>query len=109
MFIRGCCRQGQGRQGQQAQRAPFKPELAFPELEGVKEDFVPSPKNQPGQEFPMVNSQGYARFRVDIPHADEITVSLGLGGRGGTKLKKAYDTATCSRCSSGVQMHHIIL
>jgi enterochelin esterase-like enzyme len=87
--------QGQGRQrrqGQQAQqRAPFKPELAFPELEGVKEDFVPSPKNQPGQDYPMVNSQGYARFRVDIPHADEVTVSLGLGGRGGTKLKKAYD------------------
>ena len=84
--------EGQGRRGQQqAQRAPFKPELAFPEVEGVKEDFVPSPKNQPGQEFPMVNSQGYARFRVDIPHADEVTVSLGLGGRGGTKLKKAYD------------------
>ena len=86
--------QGQGRrQGGfgQPQRDPFKPELAFPEIAGVKEDFVPSTKNQPGQEYPMVNSQGYARFRVDLPQAGDVTVSLGLGGRGGTKLKKTYD------------------
>ena len=30
----------------------------------IKEDFVPSVMNQPGQQYPMVNSQGYARFRV---------------------------------------------
>jgi GH35 family endo-1,4-beta-xylanase/enterochelin esterase-like enzyme len=84
--------QGQRRRGQQAdQRVPFKPELAFPETDGVKEDFVPSTKNQPGQQYPQVNSQGYVRFRVDLPDAKEITVSLGLGGRGGTKLKKTYD------------------
>ena len=84
--------QQQGRRrGQQSQKAPFKPELAFPELEGVKEDFVPSVMNQPGQQYPQVNSQGYVRFRVDLPDAREITVSLGLGGRGGTKLKKTYD------------------
>ena len=84
--------QGQRRRGpQQAQRAPFKPELAFPEMAGVKEDFKPSTKNQPGQDYPMVNSQGYVRFRIDIPDAKEVTVSLGLGGSGGTKLKKTYD------------------
>ena len=76
---------------QAEQRAPFKPELAFPEMAGVKEDFVPSTKNQPGQDYPMVNSQGYVRFRIDLPQAKEVTVSLGLGGRGGTKLKKTYD------------------
>ena len=80
------------RRGQQAnQKAPFKPELAFPELDGVKEDFVPSAKNQPGQDYPQVNSQGYVRFRIDLPEAKDVTVSLGLGGRGGTKLKKTYD------------------
>ncbi len=79
------------RRGQQAGRTPFKPELAFPEMEGVKEDFVPSAKNQPGQQYPQVNSQGYVRFRIDMPEAKDITVSLGLGGRGGTKLKKTYD------------------
>ena len=85
--------QGQGgrRGGFGQQRPPFNPNLAFPELPGVKEDFVPSEMNQPGQQYPQVNSQGYARFRVEAPDAKEVTVSLGLGGRGGTKLHKTYD------------------
>ena len=54
----------------------------------VKEDFRPSPLNQPGQQYPMVNSQGYARFRVEAPDAKSVIVSLGLGGSGGTVLQK---------------------
>lgn len=54
----------------------------------VKEDFRPSVLNQPGQQYPMVNSQGYARFRVVAPDAESVIVSLGLGGRGGTVLRK---------------------
>ncbi len=46
----------------------------------VKEDFRPSVLNQPGQQYPMVNSQGYARFRVVAPDAKSVIVSLGLGG-----------------------------
>ena len=57
----------------------------------VVEDFKPSELNQPGQEYPMVNSQGYARFRIVAPAADSVKVSLGLGGRGGTRLTKASD------------------
>lgn len=57
----------------------------------VKEDFVPSAKNQPGQQYPMVNSQGYARFRVEAPDAKSVIVSLGLGGQGGTVLHKDKD------------------
>lgn len=57
----------------------------------VNEDFKPSILNQPGQEYPQVNSQGYARFRIHAPAADSVRVSLGLGGRGGTKLAKAED------------------
>ncbi|PHQ30604.1 alpha/beta hydrolase-fold protein [Leeuwenhoekiella nanhaiensis] len=56
--------------------------------EGVKDDFKPSTLNQPGQEYPMVNSQGYVRFKIKAPAADSVSVSLGLGGRGGTKLTK---------------------
>lgn len=55
----------------------------------VVEDFKPSPLNQPFQLYPMVNSQGYARFRIHAPNADSVRVSLGLGGQGGTKLTKA--------------------
>jgi enterochelin esterase-like enzyme len=57
----------------------------------VKEDFKPSTVNQPGQEYPQVNSQGYARFRIQAPAADSVRVSLGLGGKGGTKLTKGDD------------------
>ena len=56
-----------------------------------KEDFVPNPMNQPGQEYPMVNSEGFARFRVVAPDAKSVIVSLGLGGRGGTVLRKNKD------------------
>lgn len=57
----------------------------------IKEDFKPSVLNQPGQEYPQVNSQGYARFKIIAPSADSVRVSLGLGGRGGTLLSKAED------------------
>ena len=58
---------------------------------GVVEDFKPSSLNQPGQQYPQVNSQGYARFRIVAPDATSVKVSLGLGGRGGTVLAKAAD------------------
>jgi enterochelin esterase-like enzyme len=54
----------------------------------VLDDFKPSTLNQPGQEYPQVNSQGYARFKILAPAADSVRVSLGLGGKGGTKLAK---------------------
>lgn len=57
----------------------------------VLDDFKPSAVNQPGQEYPQVNSQGYARFRITAPQADSVKVSLGLGGRGGTRLTKGAD------------------
>lgn len=57
------------------------------------EDFKPSALNQPGQEYPQVNSQGFARFRIKAPYADSVRVSLGLGGtRGGTPLTKISDS-----------------
>ena len=55
----------------------------------IIEDFKPSALNQPFQQYPQVNSQGYARFRILAPNADSVRVSLGLGGQGGTKLAKA--------------------
>jgi len=57
------------------------------------EDFKPSTLNQPQQEYPQVNSQGYARFRIKAPYADSVRVSLGMSGtRGGTLLTKVSDS-----------------
>ncbi|MFO1514121.1 MAG: alpha/beta hydrolase-fold protein [Verrucomicrobiota bacterium] len=61
--------------------------------ETVLDDFKPSSLNQPGQQYPQVNSQRYARFRIVAPQAQSVRVSLGLGGRGGTALAKAEDGA----------------
>ena len=55
----------------------------------IREDFKPSTLNQPGQEYPQVNSQRYARFRIVAPQAQSVSVSL--GGRGGTALEKNED------------------
>lgn len=65
--------------------------LCMAQTTSIAEDFKPSTFNQPGQEYPQVNSQGYARFRIKAPQSDSIKVSLGLGGRGGTKLTKGAD------------------
>ena len=78
----------------------------------VKEDFVPSSKNQPGREYPMVNSEGYARFRVEAPEAQSVVVTLGLGGQGGTKLEKQADGSwtgtTAGPMDEGFHYYHLI-
>ena len=76
---------------QRQERPQFNPAFAFRKVEGVADDFKPSVMNQPGQDYPQVNSQGYVRFRVMAPDAKAITVSLGLGGSGGTKLRRFFD------------------
>ena len=69
--------------------AAAQPEQAT--ARAVAEDFQPSSLNQPGQQFPQVNSQGYVRFRVTAPGAEKVTASLGLGGQGGTELHRQED------------------
>jgi GH35 family endo-1,4-beta-xylanase/enterochelin esterase-like enzyme len=93
------------------QRQQFDAARAFPPQEGVKEDFVPSEMNQPGQQYPQVNSQGYARFRIVAPDAQSVTVGLGLGGQGGTKLSKTYDGSwvgtTAGPMDEGFHYYHL--
>lgn len=78
----------------------------------IADDFKPSTLNQPGQEYPQVNSQGYARFRIIAPEAQSVVVSLGLGGtRGGTPLAKADDGAwvgtTAGPMEEGFHYYHL--
>ena len=87
--------------------------FAFAQTTEVKEDFVPSEMNQPGQQYPMVNSQGYARFRIEAPEATSVRVSLGLGGQGGTVLTKGEDGAwwgtTAGPMDEGFHYYHIFV
>ncbi len=79
----------------------------------ILEDFKPSELNQPGQEYPMVNSQGYARFKVNAPKATSVIVSLGLGGSGGTVLHKAEDGSwmgtTSGPMDEGFHYYHLTI
>ncbi|MBO4800794.1 MAG: esterase [Bacteroidaceae bacterium] len=103
----------QRRRGQfgQQQRPPFNAALAFPENPNVKEDFKPSEMNQPGRDYPQVNSQGIVRFRVEIPDAKSVVVSLGLGGQGGTELHQCYDGSwvgqTAGAMDEGFHYYHL--
>ncbi|MXO61209.1 esterase [Altererythrobacter salegens] len=76
-----------------AMLASFAPQPAFAQSAppAIVNDFAPSSTNQPGQEFPQVNSQGYVRFKVTAPQAQAVRATLGLGGQGGTVLHKAED------------------
>ena len=79
----------------------------------VVEDFKPSSVNQPGQQYPQVNSQGLVRFRVVAPDAQNVKVSLGLGGRGGTVLSKAADGSwtgtTAGPLDEGFHYYHLTI
>jgi enterochelin esterase-like enzyme len=56
--------------------------------EPAVEDFKPSSLNQPGQQYPQINSERRARFRIVAPQAQSIRAGL---GRGGTSLTKGDD------------------
>jgi enterochelin esterase-like enzyme len=81
------------------------------EAAAVVEDFRPSSLNQPGQEYPQVNSQGYVRFRVTAPQATSVKATLGLGGQGGTALHKADDGSwigtTSGPLDEGFHYYHL--
>ena len=87
--------------------------LAQTDQPTITEDFKPSTLNQPGQEYPQVNSQGYARFRIVAPQAQSVSVSLGLGGRGGTTLTKAADSSwigtTAGPLDKGFHYYHLTI
>jgi len=80
----------------------------------VVEDFKPSTLNQPQKEYPQVNSQGYARFKIEAPEAQSVVVSLGLGGtKGGTPLTKAEDGSwmgtTAGPMDEGFHYYHVTI
>jgi enterochelin esterase-like enzyme len=86
--------------------------MAQTQQQDIINDFKPSALNQPGQEYPQVNSQGYARFRIMAPLAQSVVVSLGLGGtRGGTPLTKTEDGSwigvTAGPMEEGFHYYHL--
>jgi len=80
----------------------------------VKEDFKPNIWNQSGKQYPMVNSEGNVRFRIQAPGADSVKINLGLGGdnKKGTYLTKGKDgywTGTSSKLDEGFHYYHVLI
>ncbi len=64
-----------------------KPSSKTPE--GIKDDFQPASTNQPGRNFPQVNSQGRIKFRIVAPEAKSVGVTF----RDSTEFVKGEDGA----------------
>ena len=95
-----------------AQTADTPAPAAQPQA-AVLEDFKPSSLNQPGQPYPQVNSQGYARFQVVVPDVKSVRVSFGLGGNGGTVLTNdgngTWTGTTTQPQEEGFHYYHIYI
>ncbi len=75
--------------------------------EPVVEDFQPSSLNQPGQEYPQVNSEGRVRFRIVASEAQNVSVSFR-----GTQLSKGEDGAwvgTTRPLDEGFHYYHLTI
>lgn len=57
--------------------------------EGIQDDFKPASTNQPGKEYPQVNSQGRIKFRVVAPEAKKVSTTF----RDSTEFVQAEDGA----------------
>lgn len=57
--------------------------------EGITDDFQPAATNQPGRNYPQVNSQGRVKFRIVAPEA----TSIGVTFRDSTEFVKGEDGA----------------
>src|SRR5581483_2806857 len=71
-------------------------------------DAKPATSNVPGQQYPQVDSERRAHFRISAPQANSVSVSL--GGNGGTKLTKGdngYWTGTTPPLAPGFHYYTV--
>jgi len=74
----------------------------------IVEDFKTSPSAAIGRQFPQVNSEGRARFKVHAPDAHSVRINL--GGPGGTPLTKGEDgfwTGTTAPLAPGFHFYQV--
>ena len=80
--------------------------LAQESQANIADDWKPSSLNQYGEQYPQINSQGYARFRINAPQAQNVSVNIG-----GTQLTKGEDgfwTGTTARpLDEGFHYYHL--
>jgi enterochelin esterase-like enzyme len=50
--------------------------FGFSQQQSIVEDFKPSSVNQPGKEFPQVNSEGRVRVKISAPGANKVQLDI---------------------------------
>ncbi len=73
----------------------------------VKEDFKPSSTNQPGKEYPMVNSEGRVRTSISAPEADTVLLDIGAVKYNLTKDKNGVWTGESGPQDEGFHYYQI--
>ena len=81
--------------------------LAQTDQPAAKEDFKPSTLNQPGQEYPQVNSERRARFRIFAPQAQSVSVNIGRTQL--TKDDDGYWIGTSQPLDEGFHYYHLTI
>jgi enterochelin esterase-like enzyme len=77
------------RQGLVAVAGILVSQIGFAQDKPPSDDWKPASSNQPGQEFPQVNSEGRVKFRIVAPQAQQVTVSF----RDSSEFTKGEDGA----------------
>ena len=65
--------------------------------QSVVEDFKPSSVNQPGKQYPQVNSEGRVRVSIPAPEAHKVQLDIGGVNTICEKMRKA--------CGQANQLH----
>jgi len=81
--------------------------LAQTDQQTVKEDFVPSSTNQPGKEYPMVNSEGRVRTSISAPEADSVLLDISAVKYNLTKDKNGVWTGESGSQDEGFHYYQI--
>lgn len=73
----------------------------------IKEDFKPSSTNQPGKEFPQVNSEGRVRVSISAPEASRVQLDIGAVKYDLTKDEKGVWTGESNPQDEGFHYYQL--
>ncbi len=81
--------------------------LAQTEQQTIKEDFKPSSVNQPGKQFPQVNSEGRVRVSISAPEASRVQLDIGAVKYDLTKDEKGVWTGESNPQDEGFHYYQL--
>jgi enterochelin esterase-like enzyme len=81
--------------------------LAQNDQRNIKEDFKPAVTNQPGKEYPQVNSEGRVRVSISAPEAHRVQLDIGAVKYDLTKDEKGVWTGVSAPQDEGFHYYQL--